>query len=74
MQINVATATNSAAYVCDAEPVEEVGIWIESFDYTPGGYNGCSTTQSHRVLHDEDRGEDNRFRHRVSILGFDRTP
>ncbi|MGH8604284.1 MAG: hypothetical protein ACREXR_16365, partial [Gammaproteobacteria bacterium] len=61
-------------YVCDDEPVEEVGVWIENFEYIPGGYNGSLNYTVISVLHDEDKGEDNRFRHRVALLGFDRAP
>jgi hypothetical protein len=64
------------SYVCDDEPVEEIGIWIDSFEYTgpAGGPGGLLKYTIAAVLHDQDRGNANRFRHRVSILGFNRVP
>jgi len=62
------------SYVCDDQRVEEIGIRIDPFEYTAAGYAGMLTYTVHAVLHDENGGDAERFRHRVGILGFNRTP
>ena len=70
------------SYICSDQNVEEIGTWIESFNYEPN-QGEVRTTAGMRpsgylrytirsLLRDEDRNDSNRFRHRVSILGFDR--
>lgn len=63
------------AYPCNDQHVEEIGTWIEGFKYTgPTRSTGGVLEHTLRsVLHDKDKGDGHRFRHRVSILGFNRT-
>lgn len=63
------------SYVCDDEHVAEIGVWLDGFTYTPGEHSGQGRLEYlvHYRLKDEDGGNANRFRHRMSLLGFYRT-
>lgn len=63
------------SYVCDDEHVAEIGVWLDGFTYAPGERprHGRLEYLVRYRLKDEDGGNANRFRHRMSLLGFDRT-
>ena len=61
------------SYFCNDQHVEEIGVWIDGFQYAPGGRRKFEYTLR-SILRDEDGGNGNVFRHRVSVLGFDRAP
>ncbi|MGH8578909.1 MAG: hypothetical protein ACREVK_01865 [Gammaproteobacteria bacterium] len=63
------------SYPCDGQRVEAIGTGIQGFNFTrPAGGAGAVLDYTLRsVLRDKDGGDGHRFRHRVSILGFNRT-
>jgi hypothetical protein len=70
------------SYKCDDENVKQIGVWVDGFSFNPNqsqviSPNGLQPagrlnyTMRFR-LHDADKAEGARFRHRVSILGINR--
>ena len=62
------------SYFCNDQHVEEIGVWIDGFQYAPSGRRGTLEYTLRSILRDDDGGDGNVFRHRVSVLGFDRAP
>lgn len=62
------------SYFCNDQHVEEIGVWIDGFQYAPSGRRGTLEYTIRSILRDDDGGDGNVFRHRVSVLGFDRAP
>lgn len=64
------------SYVCDDEHVAEIGVWLDGFFFTPGQSGRGEGKLDYLVryrLKDSDGGNANRFRHRLSLLGFNKT-
>jgi hypothetical protein len=62
------------SFVCHDQNVEEIGVYIRDFHYTPRGRRGILEYNLWSMLHDQDENDGTRFRHKVSFIGFDRAP
>ncbi|MGH9894584.1 MAG: hypothetical protein ACREA0_21920, partial [bacterium] len=63
------------SYPCNDQHVKAIGTKIQRFNFArpAGSAGGVLDYELRSVLRDKDGGDGHRFRHRVSILGFNRT-